>query len=130
MKINAIQNIFRYFLQSTRSRKINISLDNSVDIQNLLQVLQRYGYIIGYSLNTITNRLDVYPRYRVNGSSYLNDIDFYADLRVFCNYGKLFRLSKRCGSSLILIYNPIVGIVSHDVALVRGLGGYLLCKLY
>ena len=90
MKINTIQNIFRYFLQSTRSRKINISLDNSVDIQNLLQVLQRYGYIIGYSLNTITNRLDVYPRYRVNGSSYLNDIDFYADLRVFCNYGKLF----------------------------------------
>jgi ribosomal protein S8 len=48
---------------------------------------------------------------------------------VYCTYEKLLILSKRSGSAIILLYNPTVGVVSHEVALMKGLGGVLICKV-
>jgi ribosomal protein S8 len=129
MQLKKLQSMLRHFLQSTRSGHIRINLLKSQEIKNLLEVLQFYGYIIGYSLNTTTNSLSVFPRYRLDGGSYLSEIEFYSDLRVYCTYEKLLILSKRSGSAIILLYNPTVGVVSHEVALMKGLGGVLICKV-
>jgi ribosomal protein S8 len=132
MKITQIQSVLKNFLQGTRSRKVRIIVNNSKEISSILDILMNYGFILGYSKEVNENyrtRINIFPRYKQNGSAFLNEIYFYKDYRVYCSYDKLLMLSKRIGPSILLVYTSHAGIISHDIALSKGFGGVLLCKL-
>jgi ribosomal protein S8 len=94
----------------------------------LLSILQAKGLIISFRKINEAN-FCVIPRYFFGKESC--KIQFFSK-NLFLNYTykSLLRLLKNKGPCVMILYNPWLGIVSHEKVLEKKEGGRLLCIIY
>lgn len=123
----------------TRIRNINLVKGEKVSIpfskikEGILQVLQKEGYVKGYSLREeeglVYKILDVTLRYDVDGKPLINKIkrESKPARRVYRGVGEIRKVMNGFGLG---IYSTSHGILSDKECRLKQVGGEYLCSIY
>jgi small subunit ribosomal protein S8 len=106
--------------------KNSVSVLKSKQILSIIDILQREGFIRGYTENKYT--LDVWLKY-VEGGSAIRDIKVVSkpSKRIYFSTLDLIDWRNKINTFDILILSTTKGIFTDRIALEKGVGGEILC---
>jgi len=128
MKLDLEKGLSQLF-SGISSNKAVISIKKTKVILKVLDILISNGLILSYRNDVEKGSLCVVPRHNYSNcisKLYVLPKNSYFSL----SYKSLLKYVLHKGTCIVLLYNPWFGIVSHQVALKKKVGGRVICVIY
>ena len=128
MKLDLEKGLSQLF-SGISSNKTFVYIKKTKIILKVLDILVSNGFILSYRQNIEKDRILIVPRY--NFSSCISKIYVLPKNSYFnLSYKSLLKYILHKGTCIVLLYNPWFGIISHQIALEKKVGGRVICVIY
>jgi|TARA_B110001452_G_scaffold238751_1_gene219426 ribosomal protein S8 len=128
MKLDLEKGLSQLFFGISTQKSV-VYIKRTKVLLKVLEILHSKGIILSYRQDLGQNRIVVTPHYNLAGcisKIYVLPKNSYLTF----SYEKLLNYIVRKGPCVALLYNPWFGIISHQFALEKGVGGRIICVIY